>query len=299
MLSELVDRVLESDDFISILREDTIPNVKTVKDMGKALEAYSKRLNACKVKTALKYDDEHLLWTVESPYKSITKRILGIESVDPKGVVTCDTNLQFPAPGEVNLNLLNNFNQMLDSIDRFVRDVERDAGKELSNTNSNTDTKSTDDKKSDDEPFELDPSVAKIMDDLGEKAEGYKNKLESFPTVTYYGKSYKPSGAKPFVSTEREAILSIEFPRDQEMEIYADTKQGKHLRELLSDDVKKYLGLGRKQRPLFRKDMNKNWYFYVPVGPVPVKNAAGPEAEALLNYFDGNKVRFQPMGEEM
>jgi hypothetical protein len=41
-------------------------------------------------------------------------------------------------------------------------------------------------------------------------------------------------------------------------------------------------------------DMDKTPYFYFSVGPIPVKQTKGSEAKALLNYFDGKAVRFQP-----
>lgn len=281
--SQLVDMILESDDYLSVLRETKNFNVKSFDEFAKIIADYDKRVKAKDIDTKLDVDKDKstLKWWVNDGYMNDKDRTLSVQSFD-NGDITCDKSVRFRAPGSVNLNQLVDVNQLLKMIDGYVYSLER-----------TDDTEVDKEKAEEDDAFELDPSVKSILDKLKTDGESVINKFLSVPAFEYNGKQYKLEKGTLMASTEQELIAALDFPREFETYLYSRDKAGESLRRAVIAHFNKN-GFKGDKAPQFRYDMTKSPYLYVPVGKLPVKKTTGPEARAILNYYDGNKVRFQP-----
>ena len=291
----LVDRILESDDVLSVLREGKSYFIKTREEFLSALEELKKRFEKQGVKCELNaVENGPIQFVIERGYMNDPNSELFIQEFNDNAQVVCDKSKKCRVPGSTNLNKFTDANQILKMLDGYAYSFERETKK---NEPEKEPEKEKTKEEQEDEAFEMDPAVKKIMDDLKSTGESMKNKVLSIET-DFNGKKFKPSDAKLYSSTEREAVLIIEFPRDQELAIY-DTidSASQRLRNAIIKNFNQK-GFKGKTNPAFRYDMDKNPYFYIPVGPLPVKNTKGPEARAILNYYDGNKVRFQPRSDD-
>ena len=215
------------------------------------------------------------------------------------GKVKCNKTYRFRAPGRHNVNDLTDPNQILKLLDSYVFSLERDdvikqKQGALNKQGSGTkDEKELSPEEKEDLKFVMDPSVRKVLDDLKTKGDALISKIMSVPPYkTKAGKAYKLQGAKLLSSTEKELVATFDFSRADDMEIYASNKAGETLR---GDIIRHYYKNG-KYKMEFRLDMDRTPYFYTSVGKLPVKKESGPEARAMLNYYDG-AVRFQPKEE--
>jgi hypothetical protein len=291
-ISLLVDRILESDDYISVLREiNEYNNVKTFDEFIKIIQDFDKRVKDKKIKTKLTFnkngDGGTLEWYVNQGYMGDKDRTLSVLSFD-NGAIKCDTSKKFRAPGSTNVNKFADATQLLRVLDGYVYSLDNDGN---TNQSDKDDDEKTPEEK-EDENFTLDPSVVSVLDKLKADGEALINKFKSAPPVKFKGKDYKIEKGTLMASTEKELIAALEFPRADEIDVYASGKDGEALRSAI---LRHYPKNGfRNNPPEFRYDMDRTPYFYVSVGKLPVKQTKGPEARAILNYYDGNKVRFQP-----
>jgi len=294
--SELVDRILESDDFISLLRETKNYYTKTFDEFIKVIQDFDERIRKKGINTNLTFDPSGTLtWIVDQGYMKDKNRVLKMNSYN-NGNCVCDTAVRFGVPGCTNLNSLVDANQMLKFLDGYVYSLERDALKNQNNGQQNTDDKEDDEKNADknkDKDFKLGDAVVSVLDKLKTEGEGLLNKAKAIPPIEYNGKQYKIDKGELAASTEQEVVLFLQFPDDQELDIYDRGVNGQKLRRLILRSLNR-AGFKGDHAAQFRKDMDKETYLYVPVGKMPVRKLAGPEAKAMLNYYDGKKVRFQP-----
>ena len=298
-ISILVDRILESDDYVMVLRETKNYNVKTFEEFVNVLKDFDERVKKQGIETSLTVNepsndnkDALLTWFVDQGYMNDKDRTFSVISFD-KGKVSCDKTKRFRVPGSTNLNELVDVNQILKLIDGYVYSLEREDPKGGSSGEDNKekpDEEKTREEK-EDEAYVMDDSLKTALDSVKKKGEELAGKFKSSKPFEYNGKTYKIEDVKLLASTEEELVLSILYSRSDEMDIYETGTDGKKLRSAMLRHYNK-LGFG-KQAPEFRLDMNKDPYFYSVVGKLPVKKTSGPEARAILNYFDG-KVRFQP-----
>ena len=297
--SKLVDLILETDDYLSVLMEVKTYNIKTLDEFINVIKDLDERVKKKNIDTQLDInpDDPNVIirWFVDQGYMNDKNRLLQIKSFD-NGKVECDKSARFRAPGSVNVNELKDANQLLNVLERYLYQLEREDPKQ---NNSNNNEKSDDEKtpeEKEDANFELDPSVKTILDNLKTTGDDLIKKFTSAAPLEYNGKKYKIDKGKLMASTEKELIVALEFPRDQELDIYDTTSKDniKKAQDLRRSLIKHYSKVSSKNTPEFRLDMDKNPYFYAVVGRLPVKNSSGPEARAILNYYDGNKIRFQP-----
>ena len=294
-ISLLVDRILESDDYISVLREiKEYNNVKTFDEFVKIMQDFDKRVKDHKIETKLTFnkngDGGTLEWYVNQGYMNDPDRTLSVLSFD-NGKIKCDTSKRFRVPGSTNLNKLADVTQLLRMLDGFVYSLDNDGTTNQNNQPDKDDDEKTPEEK-EDENFTLDPSVVSVLDKLKADGEALINKFKAAPPVKFNGKEYKIEKGTLMASTEKELIAALEFPRADEIDIYASSRDGEALRTAI---LRHYPKNGfRNNAPEFRYDMDRSPYFYASVGKLPVKKTKGPEARAILNYYDGNKVRFQP-----
>ena len=288
--TNLVDLVLESDDYVSVIREASLPKPKNIKELAKVLQDYSTRLNKCNIPTDLQFDDNHLVWQVKKGKNNLNTRVLAVTSFDGNRIVM-NPNYKFPAPGKVNLNSVTDCGQVISSLDRFVRDCERDAGLETPNQ-PNTNSSNPKDEDDEEEKFELSQDLKDLMEDLKVRGENLLNEAKSI-VAHFHGTDFKVIKGELYVSTEKEVILDMSFSPQEEAVLYSNAEDAPKIRKAIQDVYTKDAFHGNP-KARFRQDMEHNWFFYVPVGAIPVKKATGPEAEALLDYYDGRKVRFQP-----
>ena len=291
----LVDLILENDDYLSLLREAKNYYTKTFDEFLKVIQDFNERIKKFGIETSLVSDPSgKLTFVVNQGYQNDKNRVLQVNSYN-NGTVECDSSVRFRAPGCTNLNALVDANQILKILDGYVYSLERDQKNQNSQQVGNTEKKEDEkgDSENKGESFKLDDALVSILDNLKTTGDSLLTKAKSVPAVEFNGKKYKIDGGDVMASTEQEAILSLTFPRDQEIDIYSSDKNGQALRRSI---LKAFQNAGFKKatNPQFRLDMEKTPYFYIPIGKMPVKKTTGPEAKAMINYFDGKKVRFQP-----
>ena len=289
--SVIVDQVLNSNDLSLVftsLKEETY-SVKNRNEFVNALKKLDLAIKKKGAKTQFSMDANTIDWTVEKANKG-EDCVLSVKKFNDNGSIACDRTKTFKTPSAMNLNLFTNPNQILSLIDSFVDQY----SEKMTEPDKDEEEEKKDETKDDEEEeFELDPALIRIMDRLKAKGNELMGKAKRVPEVTFGGKTYKIDKGEILASTEREAVLSLEFPRDQEINIYANNRDGQALRRAILKQYKR-AGFNGKTFPKFRLDMEKTPYFYVSIGDIPVKKPTGDEAKALLNYFDGKKVKFQP-----
>ena len=246
--AELTDAVLCSENFIQIIKETKTYLVKSFADFVKEVQALDERIKKLGITTDLTFSNEEpytLKWVIDNGYMNDKNRVLVVKSFDGENIV-CDTNYRFRAPGSTNLNKLVDPNQILKHIDEMVYALERNSGSE-NNSDNNSDKDTSDETEKDkskqedttnaendntneDGEFQLDPSVVKVMDQLKSDGENLIKKALAVPPLEYKGKEYAPEKGEILASTEKEAVVSLLFPRAQEIDIYASTPEGRKLR---------------------------------------------------------------------
>lgn len=295
--SEIVDRLLESDDYKSVLSELKNYFTKSFNEFAKTIQGFDERLKNLGVETRLDLNPDgpgSLKWYIKRGYMDDPDGTLYVKRyVD--GTVDCDKSVRMRVPGSTNANDFADANQLLQFLEGYVEQLEQDE-KNNSNNNSNNSNNNNDNdnnkQSEEDRNFTLDPAVKTILDNLKTQGESVINRYLSVPALNYNGKNYKLEKGTLYSSTEKEVVACFEFPRSEEIDIYDMSREGLALRNALVKHFSRTKVNGKS--PEFRYDMEKTPYFYVPVGKLPVKKSSGPEARAMLNYYDGNKVRFQP-----
>lgn len=287
-VKSIVDRILEEDDFRSVLRdlkEVKNYNTRSFGEFERTIKEFDKKFQDLGVETKLDVDPTHtsLDWIVEKGYMSTPTQELLVKAY-VNGNVDCDKAKKFTLPGSTNLNTLVDANQILKLIDGWLYTLEKEK--------EDKEDEDKDDEDKEDEDFELDPEIVSILERLKQDGNSLIAQARTVPRVNFKGKDYKVTDGKLYASTEQEVVASLEFPRAQEIDIYANTRDGQLLRRQILNSFRRN-GF-RRNMPEFRLDMDKKPYFYLKVGKMPVKELKGPEARAMLNYYDGNKVRFQP-----
>ena len=299
-IKELTEKVLNSTDYIKVLRESTY-NVKTFEEFVKQLQEFDERVQKKDIKTTLIVDTDdgqhYVKWEVDQDDRVLC--VLEFEN----GKVKCNKTYRFRAPGRYNVNDLTDPNQILKLLDSYVFSLERDDVIKQKQQGSSNNQQSSDENKKDkkelspeekeDLKFVMDPGVRQVLEDLKTKGDDLISKIMSVPPYkTKEGKEYKLQGGKLLSSTEKELVAVFDFSRTDDIDIYSPEKAGEKLR---TEIIKHYTKNGNYKMD-FRLDMDKTPYFYTSVGKLPVKKESGPEARAMLNYYDG-AVRFQPKEE--
>lgn len=306
----LTDEVLRSNNFIQIIKETKTYSVKSFADFVKEIKALDDRLKKLGITTDLSFDDNepevNLKWVIDNGYMNDKNRVLFVRNFE-NGRCECDPNYRFRAPGSTNLNKLVDPNQILKHIDEAVYALERDSDVDTSSgkedqkddadkpNDQNKDAETKDDaKNTPSDKSVLDPSVVKEMERLESEGNTLLKKALAVPAVEFDGKQYKPEKGELLVSTDREVVAMLYFPKSQYHYIYDTSKDGRKLRTAIQKNFNRN-GFYGKTNVQFRADMDRNPYLYVPVGKVPKTPNTGPEAEALLDWFGENKfIRFQP-----